>query len=50
MICAVNFFFSVMVDVVTGFAVDGALGEMLCAYGMVLVSETIEGLRSEYMR
>ena len=38
------FLFAVVVDVVTVFAGDGALSELLYADDLVLMSETIEGL------
>ena len=40
------FLFAVMVDVVTEFAREGALSELLYADGLVLMSETFEGLRN----
>ena len=37
-----------MVDVVTEFAREGVLSELLYADDLVLMSETIEGLRDNY--
>ena len=39
-----------VVDVVTEFAREGALGELLCADNLVLMSETIEGLRNKFLK
>ena len=39
--------FTVVVDVVTEFAREGALSELLYADDLVLMSETIEGLRNK---
>ena len=44
------FLFAVEVDVVTEFARDGALSELLYADDLVLLSETIEGLKNKVMR
>ena len=40
-----SFLFAVVVDVVTEFANEGALSELLYADDLVLMSETIKGLR-----
>ena len=48
MICAVTFCFSVVVDVVTEFVREGMLSELLYANDLVLMSETIEGLRNKF--
>ena len=42
--------FAVVVDVVTEFARDGVLSELLYADDLVLMSETIEGLRNKFLR
>ena len=39
-----------VVDVVTEFARDGALSELLYVDDLVLVSKTIEGLRDKYLK
>ena len=44
------FLFTVMVDVVTEFARQGALSELLCADDLVLMSVTIKGLRNMCMK
>ena len=44
------FLFAVVVDVVTEFARDGVLSELLYADDLVLMSETIEGLRNKFLR
>ena len=44
------FLLAVVVDVVTEFARECALSEMLYANDLVLVSETIEGLRNKFLR
>ena len=44
------FLFAVAVDVVTKFARQGALCELLCADDIVLMSETIEGLRNKFIK
>ena len=49
-LCCYLFFFALMVDVVIEFARDGALSELLYAYDLVLVSETIEGLRNMFLK
>ena len=41
-----TFRFAVVVDVVTEFARDGTLSELLCADNLILMSETIHGLRN----
>ena len=43
-------FFAVMLDIVTEFAREGALSELLYADGIVLMSETIEGLRNKFQK
>ena len=43
------FLFAVVVDVVTEFAREGALSELLYADDLVLMSETIEGLRDKFL-
>ena len=43
------FIFAVVVDVVTEFAREGALSELLYAEDLVLMSETIEGLRVMFL-
>ena len=42
------FLFAVAVDVVTEFAREGALSELLYADDLVLMSETTEGLRNKF--
>ena len=37
------------VDVVTEFAREGALNQLLCIEDLVLMSETIEGLRDKFL-
>ena len=44
------FLFAVVVDVVTEFARDGALSELLYADDLVQMSETIEGLRKKFLK
>ena len=39
-----------MVDVVTEFAREGALSELLYADDIVMMSETIEGLRDKFLK
>ena len=39
-----------MVDVVTELAREGVLSEWLYADGLVLMSETIEGLRNKFVK
>ena len=41
------FLFAVVVDVVTAFGREGALSELLYADDLVLMSETVEGLRKK---
>ena len=48
-LCCYLFFFAVVVDVVTGFARVGALSELLYADDLVLVNETMEGLRNRFI-
>ena len=43
------FVFAVLVDVVTEFAREGALSELLYADDLVLMSETIKGLRNKLL-
>ena len=44
------FLFAVVVDVVTEFAREGALSELLYADGLVLMSKTIKGLRNKFLK
>ena len=44
------FYVAVVVDVVTEFAIEGALSELLYADDLVLISETIEGLRDKFIK
>ena len=44
-----TFLLAVVVDVVTEFSRDGALRELLYADGIVLMSQTIEGLRNKFL-
>ena len=44
------FLFVVVVDVVTEFARDDALSELLYSVDIVLMSETIEGLRNKFLK
>ena len=44
------FLFAVVVDVVTEFAREGALSELLYADDLVLMSETNEGLRNKFLK
>ena len=44
------FCFALVVDVVTEFARDGALSELLLANDLVLMRETIEGLRDKFFK
>ena len=44
------FLFAVVVDVVTEFAMEGALSQLLYADDLVLMSEIIEALRNEFMK
>ena len=44
------FLFAVVVDVVTEFARAGALSELLYAYDLVLMSETIMGLMNKFLK
>ena len=41
---------AVVLDVVTGFPREGALSELLYADDLVLMSETIEGLRNKFLK
>ena len=43
------FIFAVVVDVVTELAREGALSELLYADDLILMSETIEGLRNKFL-
>ena len=45
-----HFPFAVVVDVVTEFAREGALSELLYAVDLVLISETIEGFRERFLK
>ena len=45
-----HFLFAVVVDVVTEFAREDALSELLYADDLVLMSETIEGLRDQFSK
>ena len=42
--------FAGVVDVVTEFAREGALSELLYADGLVLMNETIKGLRNKFLK
>ena len=44
------FLFELVVDVVTEFAREGALRKLLYADDLVLMSETIEGLRNKFFK
>ena len=44
------FLFAVVVDVVTEFATEGALSELLYADDLILMSETIEGHRNKFIK
>ena len=44
-----SYFFAVVVDYVTKFAIDGALGELLHVDDLFLMSETIEGIRNKFL-
>ena len=44
------FLFAVVADVVTEFARVGALSELLYADDLILMSETIEGLRNKFFK
>ena len=44
------FLFVVMIDVVTIFARDGALSELLCDYDLFLMSQTIKGIRNKILK
>ena len=44
------FLSAVVVDVVTEFAREGVLSELLYADELVLMSETIEGLRNKFLK
>ena len=44
------FLFAVVVDVVTEFASEGALSELLCADDLVLMRQTNEGLRNKFIK
>ena len=44
------FLFAVVVDVVTEFAREGALSELLYADDLFLMSETTEGLRNKFIK
>ena len=44
------FLFALVVDVVTEFAREGVFSELLYADDLVLMSETIEGLRNKFIK
>ena len=44
------FLFALVVDVVTEFAREGALSELLYGDDLVLMSEIIDGLRNKFMK
>ena len=44
------FLFAAVVDVVTEFAREGVLSELLYADDLVLMSETIKGLRNKFLK
>ena len=44
------FLFAIVVDVVTEFAREGVLSELLYANDLVLMSETIEGLGDKFLK
>ena len=44
------FLLAVVVDVVTEFAREGAISELLYADELVMMSETIEGLRNKFLK
>ena len=45
-----SFIFVVVVDVVAYIAREGALSELLYADDLVMMSETIEGLRDKFLK
>ena len=45
-----SFLFAVVVDVVAYIARGGALSELLYADDLVMMSETIEGLRDKFLK
>ena len=45
-----SFLFAVVVDVVTEFSRESALSELLYADDLVLMSETIEGIRNKFLK
>ena len=45
-----HFLFAMVADVVTEFAKEGALSELLYADDLVLMCEIIEGLRNKFLR
>ena len=45
-----SFFFAVMVDVVTELSGEGVLGVLLYPADLVLMSETIVGLRNKFIK
>ena len=49
-LCCHLFCFAVVVDVVTEFASERALSELLYAEDIVMMSETIEGLRNKLLK
>ena len=42
--------FAMVVDVVTEYAIEGALSELLYADDLVLMNETIERLRNKFLK
>ena len=44
-----SFLFAVVVNVVTKFTTEGVLSELLYADDLILMSETIEGLRNYFL-
>ena len=44
------FILAVVVNVVTEFAREGALSELLYADDLIMMSETIEGLRNKFLK
>ena len=50
-VCVLSpFLFALVVDVVTEFAREGAISELLYADDLVLMSETIEGLKDKFLK
>ena len=48
--CTVIFLLAALVDIFTEFVRDGVLNELLYAGDLVLMSETIEGLRNKFFK